>query len=122
MESLLEFLFFYFQYLLITPVMYLYWVKVMPLYMALWFLIGLGTLIGLKYFKNTVFTKPFISIWFMPGTVICGAATTMPWPLTIFSYVSGNGCTPLFALSLSLLFNFLFVYGVYAIYNYFRKI
>lgn len=78
---------------------------------TVWLLVSVVTIFftGKLGFKK--FRKIFIAVWVMPGTIVCGAATIAPWPLTLF-YVSGKGsCTTVISALVTLLLNFILVFG-----------
>ena len=76
--------------------------------------------VSIKY-DFTLFKKIFISIWLMPGTVVCGAATIAPWPLTVPYMFYEGGCATIISTLVSLLFNFIIVFICFKLINKFIR-
>ena len=116
MEIYFEFLITYFVGVVIYPFFVIFWGVSAPIYIGVWFFISvLGIYLLLRY-KKPELLKIFVAFFIMPGTIICGAATSVPWPMAALSEQSGSGCTPVWALLSSLVFNFALVHlGFYFI-------
>jgi hypothetical protein len=65
--------------------------------------------------------KILISLWLMPGTIVCGAATIAPWPFTILYMFYEGGCVTVISTLVTLLFNFLIVFACFKLIDIFMK-
>jgi len=74
----------------------------------LWLAIAIIGLFLAYKFDLSLFRKIFIAVWVMPGTIVCGAAGIMPWPLALTWY---GTCAGLFSISVTLIFNFILIFS-----------
>lgn len=112
MEAYIEFLTMYLVGIVIYPFYLVYWFISTPLWLSVWLVVSAVVLVVLHKLGSLSWRKPFIAIWILPGTIICGAATVVPWPLAVSSFASGTGCTTSWALFSALVFNFIITYAV----------
>lgn len=70
--------------------------------------------------KNYLFLT-WLIIWFMPGTIICGSATMVPWFATILVTFNPGGCASLFSVGFSLVANTLIIFGLQYIYVWYKR-
>ncbi len=90
-------------------------------YLVGWILVG--SIAGYFLFRlsNPVPFIALVAFWFMPSTIICGAATVMPW-LSVVPYAFSVGnCAGAFSLAFSLFANITIVYIVRMLYLRFKQ-
>ena len=83
----------------------------------LWIAIAIGIVYLLSKMKLYILRKFFIAIWIMPGTIVCGAGTIVPWPFTISYLYSNGGCVTLLSFTSTLGFNLIIVFGLAWVYS-----
>ena len=91
------------------------------LQLIIWFVLGCFVGHYLRSFGKSYLFLAWLVIWFMPGTIICGSATMVPWFTTIWVALSTGGCSNLFSLSFSLAVNSIIVFGVRFIYVWYKQ-
>lgn len=107
---MLEFLLIYCFGLAIYPYFLLYWFSAVGVETLIYLVpTALGCVLLARY-RQRLLLKLFIATILLPGTVICGSATVIPWPMALASYLSGSACTPLWALLTALVFNLALVF------------
>ena len=100
---------------LLAPVTYplyafYYWGR--ELYVALpWLFIGVGGIFAVRQVAP-FFLAPFIAVWFLPGTIICGDAAAAPWILTVPYAFSEGKCATLLGLMIYLILNLVIAYSM----------
>lgn len=92
-----------------------------PLASIVWLAIAILAIFLSIKFEWIAFKKTFIAIWVMPGTIVCGAATIAPWPLTVPYMFSEGDCVTIVSTLATLIFNFLLVFGSLMLINKFRN-
>jgi predicted membrane protein len=119
MDVFIEFLLTYIIGIILYPLFIAVWGVSAPIYIGVWvFLCTAFLYLFLRYRKRGI-VKIFVAVFVLPSTVICGAATVVPWPIAILSAQSNSGCTPIWALLTSLVMNFIVVYiGTYIVYRF----
>lgn len=117
MEDIHEFLWLYFSMLLPWPSAFAAYSEEMDLwgYFAGWILVGAAVAFPLSRLKRRFYMLAWITIWFMPGTIICGSAALVPWPMALYGSILGSECSTPLTVVLSLLFNALIVVAVWAL-------
>lgn len=120
MELSVEFLIMHFTGVAIYPFYLAYWSFSSPLWMGIWLIIAVVILYLVNKNYSYVWRNLFIAIWIFPGTIICGSATVVPWPLAVLSFFSGTGCSPIWALISSFAFNIIVVHLVFQCWTIFR--
>jgi hypothetical protein len=78
---------------------------------AVWFVLGIVTLYLLARWRAPV-AKLWMALWFMPGTIICGAATLWPLPFTVWSLYVPVRCASVASVLVCLALNVALVFGV----------
>lgn len=63
-----------------------------------------------------------ISVWFLPSTLICGAAAVIPWPVAVIWYLAGaQGCISIVSLATTFLLNMILALSVLKLWRVFRE-
>ena len=88
---------------------------------VIWIAVAIVVIFVSTKFNYRLFRKIFISIWLMPGTIVCGAAAIAPWPLTVPYMFYDGGCATIISALVTLLFNFLIVFGCIKLINKLKK-
>ena len=121
MDVFTEFLTTYIIGVVLYPLFIAYWGVSAPIYIGIWLVLCSAIFYLLLRFRKKEITKIFVAVFVLPGTIICGAATVVPWPMAVLSAQSGSGCTPIWALLISLVMNFIVVYtGAYIVSKFKR--
>ena len=81
-------------------------------YYSVWAVVAVAVLVLIRKTDRIKYSKPFIVLWIMPGTIICGSWASVPWPFALISYSPAGGCSTLQSLTICLLLNIVVVYGV----------
>ena len=123
MEDFSEFLWLYFSLLLPWPSVFVAYVAEMEIwsYLVGWVFIGVLVVFALKRAKRRAYLLAWIAIWFMPGAIICGSATLVPWPMTLYGSITGSECSTPLSVLLSLFFNSLLVGAGWALVRHVAK-
>jgi hypothetical protein len=86
-----------------------------------WMLIGLSIAYGLYRWAPRLLFKLWIVVWFMPGTLICGSATLIPWVSLLFWLGNEGHCVTLSSTITCLALNFFVVFTVAAVLRSVRQ-
>jgi hypothetical protein len=78
---------------------------------AVWFALGLVPLYLLAWWRPPV-AKLWTALWFMPATIICGAATLVPLPFVVWSLFFPVRCASFASVLVCLALNVALVFGV----------
>lgn len=108
----------YFFYLPFYPLVVVFYSLEMGIlhYLIGW--VALGSVIAYLV-RRTIFNflfPYFFVVWFMPGTIICGSATVVPWATTIPFMFNEGGCVSWFSLIFNLAANTAVVFIVRFLY------
>jgi hypothetical protein len=78
-----------------------------------WLVLGLAVLELLRRLRRGPYGKLWFALWFMPGTIICGAGTLYPWPFAAYQYWAYRStmCSTPVSLSICLALNLAIVFG-----------
>ncbi|MEM7431871.1 MAG: hypothetical protein AAF351_08020 [Pseudomonadota bacterium] len=115
-DYLIEFLAVYLYAPVSYPLYAFYYWGSNPVNIIPWLSIGVIGILALRRFFQLLL-KPFVAIWFLPSTIICGAAATAPWILVLpYAFYEGGCATPS-SLAITLGFNLLLVYGISALWR-----
>ena len=123
MSEIWEILLTYLTFTLPWPTAFLWWAfSEGPWhYVVIWIVVGLPVGYLLKRRGLGKAFLAWIITWFMPSTIICGAATLVPWSFAFYNTVRGNDCSSWLSLGLSLALNATAVLTGSAIFNWFCK-
>jgi hypothetical protein len=77
-----------------------------------WVVVGGVVFELLRRFAGAAPTKLWVALWFLPGTLICGAAAIAPWPAVALRALAGVPCGNILSLTLCLSLNVCLVFGV----------
>ncbi len=113
MADLVEILTSYFFLLLPWPSAFVLWCSETDAWELLvaWLVVGAFALWALTRREGRRALLVWIAFWFMPGTVICGSATLVPWPLAFIMAFGESGCSSAIALGTTAALNFAIVFG-----------
>jgi len=92
-----------------------------PWTMLAWFAIGALLTYAAHRFWRGVLLKPFIAVWFMPASIICGAASVWPLPFAVRLIFAPGRCATPASAALSFLLNCALLYGCVALVKKWRK-
>jgi len=81
-----------------------------PLKSLIWLIVIVVILRITTKLNLVLYRKIFISVWVMPGTIVCGSAAIVPWPLTVPGLFSKYGCANSLSISVTLIFNLILVF------------
>jgi hypothetical protein len=85
-----------------------------------WFAIGLAAVLLLRRWCPLA-VKLWIALWFMPGTIICGAATLLPLPFAVWAAFNPGRCATVASLLECLALNNVFVFGITSLFRKLRR-
>jgi hypothetical protein len=97
------------------PVVILGFAYMEPLWFFGWIAIGVPAFLIFRG-QARAWLPAWLAVWFMPGTVTCGAALVAPWPATVammFTGEAGHGCSDWLSNGICLLLNLAVAYAVY---------
>lgn len=85
--------------------LYGYWVI---LYLAIWLVVGYYVSKLLLRRAHKIFFIAWLTLWFFPGTIICGSAAALPWIVVFMQLkaLSVGGCSTLIGLAINFAINF----------------
>jgi len=86
-----------------------------------WLAVGVPATWGIARFGGRKLFLCWLVFWFMPGTIICGAATLVPWPMALVMAFAQDGCSTALSLGISLVFNAILVLGGAALLRLFTS-
>ena len=109
----------YFLFLLTYPAILVYAALGQPQLVVTWLLIGIAVLLLVKRFLPSA-AKFWFALWFLPATIICGAAAITPWPIGLQHMPDATGCVTVASLSICLVLNLGLVYFVCALFGRLR--
>jgi hypothetical protein len=100
-------------FLLPYPFITIYYAIGTPLRMFVWLALGVVVLELLRRFRRGPCAKLWFALWFMPGTIICGAGTLYPWPFAAYQYWAYRStmCSTPLSLLICLALNLAVVFG-----------
>jgi len=112
----------YFAGLILYPVALGFYALEMEIYweLAAWGALGAAVVFLLRFFSKKVLALFFAAVWFMPGTVICGSATVLPWPATVYMLFNDGGCSSYFSVLFTLACNLLVFFFASKLINHVR--
>ncbi|MCX7553288.1 hypothetical protein OS175_05315 [Marinicella sp. S1101] len=118
-EVLLTYIYFMFPY----PTGYFFYATEMGFieYAIAWMLVGLSIAYGLHRWAPRLFFKLWIVVWFMPGTLICGSATLIPWITSLFWLGNESYCVTLLSTITCLALNLLVVFTLASVFRKLRQ-
>jgi len=111
---------------LLSPLLYpMYmaetWVDFYPWY-SLIFAVALAAYVLLKKIARPSWFKPVVVVLLMPGTIICGSFTAVPWPMALLFFFGEGNCATFLSLSICLSLNTLVVYGISSIWKRLKRV
>lgn len=112
-SDVIEILTSYFFLLLPWPSAFVLWCREMDAWVLLvaWLVVGAFVVWRVARRKSRRALFAWIAFWFMPGTVICGSATLVPWPLALIMAFGESGCSSALSLGTTAALNFAIVFG-----------
>ncbi|MCE2028695.1 hypothetical protein [Sessilibacter corallicola] len=121
MEYFFEFLTTYFLGFITYPFYLIYWGIIAPKNFVTWLIFCVIVISILQKYKLRKYLKLFLAVFVFPGTIICGSATVIPWPFSVYTAFSEGDCTPFWALFSSLILNVLIAQFFSRLYKYFNS-
>ncbi len=91
-----------------------------PLLIVGWLLCGLVVLELLRRFGGRHLRPVWFALWLMPGTIICGSGTFVPWPMATVAALRSSPCTTATSVLVCLGMNLTIVFAVVALYRMMR--
>ncbi len=86
-----------------------------PLWFLAWLLVGVPLFLILRA-RARVLVPAWLAVWFMPGTLMCGAVAVAPWPTTVYVMFAAeppHGCSSGLSNGICLILNLVIAYSVY---------
>ena len=111
----------YVLFLAVYPVAIAMYAVDTPGRFAGWFVVGLVTLYILLWWRPPI-AKLWIALWFMPATIICGAATVSPLPFAVWSLFIPVRCASVASIFVCFALNTAVVFVVAWLWSKSRRI